>query len=901
MPLWHEIGEESMKSILLSIVIVLGSTMTMASSEWDGSRTIPVHRIPVVNEEGERIVPSYERSLPVSTRTTCGFCHDYGKIESGYHFNAARKGARHGRPGEPWVWVDERSGMQLPLSHRRWEGTWHPDDVGLTSWDLTKLFGSHMTGGGVSEPDDFAWGAEARWDVSGKLEINCFACHNASRQQDMTEWTRQIARENFRWAATASSGLGSVDGMASRMDDFWDVHDGPRAGDSAQIFRPGTRYDLGLFDRKGRGMIDIADAPEDRRCFHCHSVARHGATRTEESRDVHTTAGLDCVSCHDNALNHDINRGLGAGNPHSCEGCHMGGGEYGAPRPRHKGLPPVHFKALTCTACHSGYLAETERVRVRTSRANRLGIFGIAQWAREIPFVAEPVLLPDETGRLAPHRMIWPSFWATKNGDELIPIDPTSVFEAGEGVLDADLKVGEVLLVIENAVNRDGFPVFKGVPVLVKKGYAYQRNFDGGLDVVRRVSGLADGWFLLAEEKVTPLIPGFGIALDVENLDVAVSEAIMAVLEALIPLAVSDEQPALKYRNAALYLDEAGWLSETNVVGGEGFAMLRKNGTLRALADPQTIAFAVDTITSESFISEPEVMAVLTELEKDGGTFAYVSNGRMFTLDAAGALSPSAHPAANPYAWPIGHDVRPAAQSLGAKGCKECHLPEAPFFFGAVTAIGPLATGHSAVQGMSAFSGLDESYHNLFGLSFSGRPLFKWVMAAFGLLFLLVVIRGVLAMLHLGVLSFLGRWSRGVGRLSVMVVSVCSVVLAAGGFGYGTFCGGLSGVALLCHTFVGAMFVVALGVCVMVGMPQPDRSDSSVVILLSQRQKWLGWMSVLCGLVLVSSVMIAMVPILDDHGQHAAIVVHRIAGAVFLISLTLFGLASSGARRRALR
>jgi hypothetical protein len=40
--------------------------------------------------------------------------------------------------------------------------------------------------------------------------------------------------------------------------------------------------------------------------------------------------------------------------------------------------------------------------------------------------------------------------------------------------------------------------------------------------------------------------------------------------------------------------------------------------------------------------------------------------------------------------WPIAHNVRPAAQSLGARACEDCHSPEAPFFKGLVCVDSPV-------------------------------------------------------------------------------------------------------------------------------------------------------------------------------------------------------------------
>ena len=41
----------------LSFLILFSGFISFASSEYDGSRTVPVHRIPLLDEEGSPIVP----------------------------------------------------------------------------------------------------------------------------------------------------------------------------------------------------------------------------------------------------------------------------------------------------------------------------------------------------------------------------------------------------------------------------------------------------------------------------------------------------------------------------------------------------------------------------------------------------------------------------------------------------------------------------------------------------------------------------------------------------------------------------------------------------------------------------------------------------------------------------
>jgi hypothetical protein len=225
----------------MGLTLLLPARTPQEKTAWDGSRTTAVHWLQLKDELDQIILPSDSYALPYSAKFTCAPCHDYDTIGKGLHFNALSS-TQHGRPGEPWVWVDPKTGTVLPLSYRNNPRVWNPQDLGLTPWDFTQLFGRHMTGGGTAEPKDGDASPDSRWEVSGKLEINCMGCHNASRQQSHSEWAKQVLRHNYRWAATASSGLGEVGGMASRLPGTWDIFDGPNPNDTEWAVVPTVQY-----------------------------------------------------------------------------------------------------------------------------------------------------------------------------------------------------------------------------------------------------------------------------------------------------------------------------------------------------------------------------------------------------------------------------------------------------------------------------------------------------------------------------------------------------------------------------------------------------------------------------------------------------------------------------------
>ena len=101
--------------------------------------------------------------------------------------------------------------------------------------------------------------------------------------------------------------------------------------------------------------------------------------------------------------------------------------------------------------------------------------------------------------------------------------------------------------------------------------------------------------------------------------------------------------------------------------------------------------------------------------------------------------------------WPIAHDVRPAAQSLGVRNCKDCHATDSPFLFGLVSGDSPLKSAAAGVK-MIQFENLPKFPTKVFAWSFVFRPMFKIV-----LILASVVIIGVLAFYALKALGFVAK------------------------------------------------------------------------------------------------------------------------------------------------
>jgi Zn-finger protein len=395
-----------------------------------------------------------------------------------------------------------------------------------------------------------------------------------------------------------------VTGSAEDMPDAYDPFD-PFAVESAkegQKSPPAITYHKAAFDNENRVLFNIVREIPAKRCYYCHSnLYLNDEEKTEKwcsDEDVHLKAGLTCVDCHRNGLEHDIIRGYEeestiSQNPLaaaiSCEACHQAG-RLGAPIPEHPGIPPIHFEKLACTVCHSGPWPGKKTILTKTSRAHRLGTPNVNKSNEALPHIIAPVFAKQDdigveyvqrpfllsNGKIAPHKLLWPAFWAELVDKQIEPIDLDVVKQT----------VGEVFTNLELPQSGD--------------------------------------WPNLNNEHIT---------------------------EALLALA--------------------------NAVEGKA---------------------------------------------------VYVAGGNLYSLDDKGALQrQQGHPAAQPCLWPLAHDIRPAAQSLGVRRCEDCHATDSPFFFGKVTVDSPIVAERVSVKKMVEFEDLNPLYMWLFSFSFVFRPWLKVV------------------------------------------------------------------------------------------------------------------------------------------------------------------------------
>lgn len=141
-----------------------------------------------------------------------------------------------------------------------------------------------------------------------------------------------------------------------------------------------------------------------------------------------------------------------------------------------------------------------------------------------------------------------------------------------------------------------------------------------------------------------------------------------------------------------------------------------------------------------------QVLTLLKAAESSAGQPVYIAGGKLYRLDADGAVLSDEHPAAGAYAWPMAHDVRPASQATGVRGCADCHTTDSPFFFAGVELDTPIQGDKQFVQ-MVELQGISHFYMWAFNASFVFRPILKVVaFAACGLIALVLLVYGLRAL-----------------------------------------------------------------------------------------------------------------------------------------------------------
>ena len=121
-----------------------------------------------------------------------------------------------------------------------------------------------------------------------------------------------------------------------------------------------------------------------------------------------------------------------------------------------------------------------------------------------------------------------------------------------------------------------------------------------------------------------------------------------------------------------------------------------------------------------------------------------MSGGQVFRLASDGkSVETFDHDVSKPYAWALGHDVRPAAQALGATSCTECHSNGSPFFNSNVSTAS-LVTDASRNVPMHNVNGQSMGALGVFASTYPMRPLLIIIgYVSAGVLLLVLIAAGV--------------------------------------------------------------------------------------------------------------------------------------------------------------
>jgi len=435
---------------LILALIARGGSMRPADCDaaFAGVRSDKSAHAPVklLDENGRRIDATSDK--PYSPRRTCGACHDYEEISRGYHFQmgAEKISDDFGKTtGRPWMLSDGMSGKQIHMSYLSLSKKRNSSEaeVGVTAYQFAQTCGACHPGGALMEHDRDGRRYDVRlaknpelagsfdgdyyksaWDKSGVVEIDCLMCHQAG--YDGKSRTEQLSKANLRWAATAGAGLASVEGS---------VKDGRT---------PTLSYNRALFDSNGMVSLSIGE-PQDANCLICHGEAqtkKRGHVYDGRNPDVHTSAGMKCVTCHTAGEDHQIRKAKSnqttaradLDDPtFSCEGCHTSGTKA----PSHKSIPGSHLKKIACATCHVRESNVTAVHTVDTTTGKPVGIPTVKS-AKKYGESAKwtPAYFRMEDGKIHSGNALLPAWWGNRVGSMIHPLYLPETARAYEKVKD---------------------------------------------------------------------------------------------------------------------------------------------------------------------------------------------------------------------------------------------------------------------------------------------------------------------------------------------------------------------------------------------------------------------------------------------------------------------------------
>jgi len=487
-----------------------------------------------------------ESKIPYSPKKTCGGCHDYDQITSGYHFQQGRTDGT-GKivisdtfdPQYPWTLSSGMYGKYMVASMDSTQlakkVNQHPSEIDKSSFSFVQNCGACHPGGGWGEYDRSGhlyyneetkkFGYEdsgesplldgdytpfsngnanygAPWDQSGLSEADCLICHLKGYQ--WKERGSTLKGRFFKYGPAVGAGWANI-----KLS-----QDEPGNSKVDEVTVDYTKKEVADFENL---HLQIVRRPPDENCWSCHAMAdgkRRGRQWSPET-DIHNARGLHCLSCHPSDKEHNFAKGNTIqetvrndlnNSMYSCEDCHVRGKDKKAPRYKHP-FSPRHLKLIACQTCHIPFQTTPADLVYEYASTGWTFIYDTSKFLsndpldpkRSVPGVDSNIWYPAITkwkGRIVPAKSLVVIYWGDLDSKTHVakPIPLWKIQELKKPPLKDDNRDGnpevnsldEIKAFLRALKGKDKFgnPVASH-PVLMKGGFLYQLDKKGEVEKIK--------------------------------------------------------------------------------------------------------------------------------------------------------------------------------------------------------------------------------------------------------------------------------------------------------------------------------------------------------------------------------------------------------------------------------
>lgn len=458
------IGILSMGLLCLIAGSLLLSAPAIAQDDVSLNEGSPLHPVfPLLDSNAINVL---ESANPISTITTCGTCHDTAFIaEHSVHTDAGF--SLMGQVDDERAWVD---GIGI---YGGWNAITYDMPQNMTIEEWLETFGARFVGGGVSS------------DIG--LEMDCFLCH--IKTPNNVARIATFANDEYEWATTASI----LDtGAVAQLADAWEYipdafdSDGNVRTEYLAITQPqdaNCSQCHGLADSSTR--VALTFSPTDTTNWQTLTTgqvfspqrlsnsALNLADKDELGRswDVHAERAVNCVDCHyslnnpifyiegddsrpehlefdprrmefGDYLTRPLHQFANGGTPYidvfpvfenaerSCDSCHDAVSTHDW-----LAYSASHMEALACETCHipqvyAPALQTVDWTILNTDGEAVMTFRGLDESSTPALLTAhQPVLLPDDDGKLAPYNLVNSWYWISDDAPVLVEALQSAFFD----------------------------------------------------------------------------------------------------------------------------------------------------------------------------------------------------------------------------------------------------------------------------------------------------------------------------------------------------------------------------------------------------------------------------------------------------------------------------------------